>query len=323
MVMLIAVSHYFCYIKKISMSQLNKKMDEIIAAWSSFINNGVFYIPVLGPVYTSGKSIKKLLFDVLKNSETDKFLSYDKNKRWLQKRGEKIILSSIVYNNKEMYLPVKDGFRNILKIFRYSNDSPDNITIATAKKICRKLKTTQEINGARFYFFKEPKINMDFVCHNIYFKKISSNDNFLELPKEINNYNRLSNKIRLTFSRLEKEPGLESFSFLWKEFLNKNKVVNPIFCAVSKNKIIGAIGPIDVLKDVRGKLFLLPPYFGVIKKMRERGIGEKLWKTAMKSACKIGAQYVLVQNIPDSSADWFYKKQGLSVAGKIYSCSLI
>ena len=115
---------------------------------------------------------------------------------------------------------------------------------------------------------------------------------------------------------------MKNFGFLWENFIAKNKNLNPIICAVLKNKIVGAIGPLDLSEDVWSTPFLFPPHFGVAEKMRKTGLGEKLWKAAMSFAYQKGAQYTLVQNTPSSPAARFYEKQGLSKASKIYHCQL-
>lgn len=305
------------------MNQLNQgNIEKIISVWGDFLNKKTFYIPTLGPVYVSGNSVKIILHDVLENSQTNKFLSFDKNKRWFQKKMEKIILSAIIINDKEIYIPVKDNFKNILKIFYYSNNFPDDKILLEAKKIYAKMKTSNEINSLYFYCFKKPKTEIKFSCHNIYLKNITSKDSFVKFPEGIGFYNKLPVETQLTFSDLGKERLLENFSFLWKEFMIKNKKLNSIICAMEKNRIVGAIGPLDIAIDARSELFLFPPHFGVIKKMRRAGIGEKLWKSAMSFAYKKGAKYTLVQNALNSPASLFYEKQKLSNANRIYSCLL-
>ncbi|MDO8436040.1 MAG: GNAT family N-acetyltransferase [bacterium] len=300
-----------------------KSIDKIVAVWTSFFNDEVFYVPALGFVYPSDNSVKKFLIDVLKNSETNRFLPYDGNKRWFQKKTEKIILSAIVANDKEIYIPVKDSFKNVLKIFYYSKKSLNNTTLTKVKKIYIKIKNAQRVDNLRLQCFKKPKIKTEFICHNIYLKNITPSDNLVKSSKEIHYYNELSSKTQSTFSNLGKGSELEGFDFLWKEFIIKNKKLNPIICATSKKRIVGAIGPLDILNDAWGVPFLLPPYFGVADKMRRMGIGKKLWKAAMNFAYQKGVKYTLVQNISNSPAARFYKKQGLSNMGKIYSRLLI
>ena len=302
------------------MNQLNqeKNINKIITAWSNFLNEEALYLPVLGPVYISGNPIQKFLFDILNNSQFGNFLPYDKNKRWHRNKTERVLLEEIIYNDKELYIPVKDTLKNTLKVFYYSNSSPDNVTITKTKKFYTKIKNIQTLKNLYFYCFKEPRVETKFICQNIYLKNITPKDSINKFFKGINYYDNLGDEVQFTFSNLATEPGLKHFGFLWKNFIVKDKNLNPIICAVFKNKIVGAIGPLDLSKDVYGIPFLFPSYFGVADRMRKTGFGKKLWKSAMSFAYQKGAQYTLVQNAPDSPAAYFYEKQGLLKANKIY-----
>jgi len=302
------------------MNQL--KQSKIISTWSNFLNEEALYLPILGPVHISGNLVQKLLSDVLNNSQTNNFLPYDKNKRWHKNRTERILLEDVICNDKELYIPVEDTSKNALKLFYYSSSSPDNIAITKARKFYAKIKNIYKLDKLFFYCFEEPKIKTEFICQNIYLKNITAKDNHFKFSEEIDYYNNLRNEIQLTFSDLKKEPELENFGFLWENFIAKNKNLNPIICTVLKNKIVGAIGPLDLSEDVWNIPFLFPPHFGVAEKMRKTGLGEKLWKAAMSFAYQKGAQYTLVQNTPNSPAAHFYEKQGLSKASKIYYCRL-
>ncbi|MCD4705627.1 GNAT family N-acetyltransferase [bacterium] len=296
----------------------NKNTDKIIAIWNNFLNKKVFYIPILGPVYISNNFVQKLLSDILNNSHTNDFLPYDKNKRWYKNKTETILLEEIICNDKELYIPVKDTFKNVLKVFCYSNNFFDDVAISKIKKIYTKTKIVHKIDNLFCYCFKKPKTKIKFICQNIYLKNIVKKDNFAKFSNGVNYYNDLSNEVQLTFNDFRKGSELEGFGFLWEKFITKNKKLSPIICSVLKNKITGVIGPLDISKDVWNTPFLFPPYFGVAEKMRKTGIGEKLWKSAMSFAYQNGAQYTLVQNTPNSPAAQFYEKQGLSNEGKIY-----
>jgi len=118
-----------------------KKIDEIVNIWATLLKGQVFYIPTLGPVFTSGGSIKELLRDILNNSQTDGFLPYDKNKRWYKNKKEKILLSSIVIDDNGLCIPVESSFKDrILKIFYYTTDKLNSPAINKIKKIVRELK---------------------------------------------------------------------------------------------------------------------------------------------------------------------------------------
>jgi len=300
------------------MSLINQKINKIADIWTGLIKNDVFYLPILGPVYFFEGSIKRVLQDVLNNSQEADFLSYDKNKRWYKHKTEKILLESIVFNNKELFIPVKNNLKNdMLKIFYYTEGIIDDSRINKIRKMATGIKDDQ-INTPSLCCFKKPYTNIKFTCHNIYLKTIDNKDNLDQLPSGLEYYKNLSLKTQKTFNSFSKNPNLNGFNFLWESFLNQGKPFFPIVCAVEKGKIIGAIGPLDISKDAWNNLWLLPPYFGVKQKSRRKGYGKKLWQAAMNFSYQRGAKYTLVQNRPYSPAARFYEKQELIKVAKTY-----
>ncbi len=300
----------------------NLNFNKIISIWKNFLGKDIFYVPVLGPVNVPSNCAEKLLLAVLENSKTDKFLPYDKNRRWFQKKMEKIILPEIFASEEEIFIPAKNNLWNYIKVYYYSNKFPDNAVIEKARKLYTKTKLSRKANQLYFYSFKRPKINTKFNCLNIYLKRITKKDNLNKLPEGINYYDDLPKEVQQTFGDFTKEPELGGLDFLWKKFITKNKKLSPIICATKKNKIVGSAGSTDIAADICGAPFLFPPCLGVAKKMRRSSIGEKLWKSAMSYATQKGAKYTLVQNMPDSPASRFYEKQGLINIGRVYSCVL-
>ena len=115
---------------------------------------------------------------------------------------------------------------------------------------------------------------------------------------------------------------MNEFYVLYNEFILKNKIKKPIFCAIKNNKIIGAIGPLNIFKDKYGINFFSISYFGVKKEFRKHGIGNKLWKRAMDYFYLNNFKYILVQNTPESPAIKFYKKQGLNKNNTVYKINI-
>jgi len=297
-------------------------IKSIASIWETFLNQDVIYLPVLGPVYISKNTAKTLLCDILSNSMTDEFLMYDKNKRWFNKKMDKIFISDIICRNTDIFIPLADKLRNVLKIFYYSSKTAKQTNIDEAKIFFTKIMIRNELKGLSFYCFNKPDAKNKFICNNIYLKIINAKDNLIAFPENICHYNQLSLNIQSTLGELGKEKDFNNFSFLMKNIINENINPDSIICAVDNDKIIGAIGPLDIEKDAFGVHQLFPPNFGITKKMRRLGIGEALWKSAMSFASKKGAIYSLVQNVSDSSASRFYEKQGLTNLGKIYYCHI-
>ena len=58
--------------------------------------------------------------------------------------------------------------------------------------------------------------------------------------------------------------------------------VGPVFVAVDEDRIVGAVGPMEIMGDSNGSARLLPQYFGVLPGRRGLGYGRALWRTAMQ-----------------------------------------
>ena len=88
-------------------------INKIVDIWSTFLKGSTFYLPIARSVYIGDNDIKELLFDILNNANTDKFLEYDIYKQWFDKKQDIIDIENILINNKEVMIPVIDNFRKI------------------------------------------------------------------------------------------------------------------------------------------------------------------------------------------------------------------
>lgn len=73
----------------------------------------------------------------------------------------------------------------------------------------------------------------------------------------------------------------------------------PVLAAVAENRIVGAIGPIEVHPDAIGSPQLLPQYFAVLPEARGKGLGRVLWRAAMHWGQSHSAAYQLLQTEVD------------------------
>jgi len=301
------------------MKKINDQLKNlIINKWEDYLDGKVAYLPVVGPVYSSNKAFKKALLDLFDFSKFKKMVPYDKDRRWTVRKREWIIISEIVINDN-LFVPVisfkKHG--NSLKIFYYSQKKFNSHTFKKIKKFYKKIITKYHIKRLSIYCFKKPLIKKDLIKQVIFLKLITKKDDLNRTSKEVYNFYKLPLKTRKTFINFKKDNSLEGFDFLYKKIINKN-LSAPTICITQDNKIIGAIGPLDIKKDAYGRKWLLPPYFGVTKEKRGLGYGQKLWTKAMFFAYNKGARYTLVQNKTNSKAMFFYKKMGLDIGAEYY-----
>jgi GNAT superfamily N-acetyltransferase len=279
-------------------------------------------LPVLGPVYSTGKPIKKILFDVLNNAETDTFLDYDKNKRWHKAPQEQIITNEIKYNADWLCIPTLSATTRHLKLYFYSKKRLDEQILTQITAAYTNYQQTNQIKHCSLLFFIAPTLQNISARYNIYLKTISEKDRLNRLPDEIYFYNQLPEGSKSTFELLGKEPDMDGFAFLSEQIRANNALTQKIICLVRDSGVIGAIGPLDIIKDSWNTKWLLPSYFGVKEKFRGKDCGARLWQAAISYAFAAGARYTLVQNAPDSAAAQFYEGQGLTNAGQIYVINL-
>jgi GNAT superfamily N-acetyltransferase len=206
---------------------------------------------------------------------------------------------------------------NRLKIFYYSQKKFNQNDLQNTKQNYKKIITKYYIKKLSIYCFKKPVIKKNIIKQIIFSKLITKKDSLNKISRDVGYFNKFSLKTKRTFINLKKDNSLEGFDFLYKEIINR-KLSSSIICAAQDNKIIGAIGPLDIKNDAFRCRWLLPPYFGVVKEKRNLGYGQKLWRAAMSFAFHKGARYTLVQNEADSEAMFFYKKMGLDMGAEYY-----
>ena len=300
----------------------NINFQQTVHNWSGSISGKVCYLPVLGPVYFNGQSVDKILYDILNNAVSENFLAFDKNKRWYNSKQEKIIVSEITYGDDWLCVPTLNSTGNQLRIYYFSNKALDVAMLSKIADSYEKYKQKKWMNHCSVLSFIRPSVKTDIKHHNIYLKIINEKDQLSAEPKEIFYYNELDEKTKATFVLLGKEPDMDGFSFLNEQLAKNGGFQSSVVCLVCDNVIIGAIGPLDVLKDGFDTPWLLPPYFGVKEKFRGKDCGERLWDKAMNYAFVQGAKYTLVQNSPNSLAAQFYENQGLEKAGEVFIVNL-
>lgn len=276
-------------------------------------------MPVLGPVY-SEKNIKPLLKALLVNSLDVNFLPYDKNIRWFKNKEEHILVDSICHTREAIEVVSKDSAGSRLDIYYYSTKAlgqPGFDDLKNKYAICK--DNRQDVF---LHCFKRPDTAEEFAQHNIFFKKISKKDRLENRSEDIVDYFCLPQALKKTFSNVSQEEEHSGLKYFEDYFLKKGRISDPVLCALENSTIVGVIGPLSLSTDIFGNKFLQPPFFGVKKQSQNKGIGKKLWVSAISYALGENALYTLVQNKPGTSAANFYLEQGLKAPASKYTIKL-
>ncbi|MDH6133528.1 GNAT superfamily N-acetyltransferase [Kitasatospora sp. MAA4] len=108
----------------------------------------------------------------------------------------------------------------------------------------------------------------------------------------------------------------DGFAFLWERF-EAEALDGPILAVVNGGRVVGAIGPMEIMKDPTGAARLLPQYFGVLPEQRGLGLGRRLWRGAMHWGQATGAAYQLLQTELDGASDRLCRSEGLIGLGYV------
>ncbi|MGH3927969.1 MAG: GNAT family N-acetyltransferase, partial [Pseudonocardiaceae bacterium] len=93
----------------------------------------------------------------------------------------------------------------------------------------------------------------------------------------------------------------------------------PILVTVDDRQVVGAIGPVAVLRDATGTRTQSPHYFAVHPDYRHRGHGRALWRAAMAWGAENGAEYKVLQAASGSAAERLYMSEAMSTLGFVCS----
>lgn len=276
-------------------------------------------MPSFGPIYSQNNDTKQLIDDVLGYWNDQTFLEYDRGKRWFSKKEEYILVPYIDIYKNDLYVPVINTRGNgMLSIFVYPNNIFSQKNIDFSKKLAKKILLSFKFSKQRIITFGNNEFHNRRVV--IYLKNIQPCH--LNTNLEVFPFNQLEPKIQKTFSTLAMNDDLPGSRMLWEKYLSLGKEISDIYVAVSNNKILGMIGPLDTLLDPWRIKQLIPPYFEVSQSARKMGIGTKLWNAAMNWGYENGAKYLLIQAEEGAASDFFYKKNSLIDCGVLQNIDI-
>ncbi len=119
-----------------------------------------------------------------------------------------------------------------------------------------------------------------------------------------------------TFPAFAQTGGQEGFAFLHQR-MKAGRDDGPILVTVEDDQIVGALGPLAVLRDRNGARYQAPQYFSVIPARRGRGHGHSLWNASISWGQANGAAYKILQAPTGSPAEQLYLSEGLQTLGFI------
>ncbi len=270
------------------------------------------FVPTIGPVHPS--VLTECLFtDVLSVATTGCFLPYDKDIRWHAAKDEAVLAGDVVHRPDVTLIPTlsRRGSRRIT--VHVYDGRPD--TFPVAAELAGRLRTRNCATEARVLRFAGPGApNGQGV--RIHLKDFMTTD----CPRPdgpVRCLRRATPSDEHSFATFADGMDAGGFAFLHERM--QCGVVGEILIAVVDDRVVGAIGPMEIRPDAAGGAQLMPQYFGVLADHRGKGLGRLLWRAAMHWGQSHGAAYQLLQTPVGTASDQICRTEGMTSLGFVHS----
>lgn len=270
----------------------------------------ISYVPTLGPVQP--RALSAQLFNAIVDiADTGRFLSYDKDRRWSDKKDERVIVDGIVHEPGLTMIPTFTRGRGLVKIHHYGDSPPQ-------------LSELAQWTSTRWVTFSLA------ACRVIWFHSAPEGARTRLLLKTFGDQDKCDHSeimqltdcaVADTFPAFAEELGADGFAFLYQR-IKAGLPDGPILVRVEDRRIVGAVGPLGTLLDSTGTRMQPPQYFAVHPHYRRRGHGRALWRAAMAWGADNGAKYKVLQAAAGSASELLYLSEGLSTLGFVCSRDL-
>ncbi|MFD8781287.1 GNAT family N-acetyltransferase [Kitasatospora sp. NPDC059599] len=259
------------------------------------------YLPTLGPLHPDALS-GDLLDAIAQVAATGGFLSHDKDRRWSDRKDERLLVGDVHQDARRTLIPTLTG-RGVLRVHLYGAPEHRPEAMETAAK----LAAVHDAASARVISFQAAP---DPVAASTRVQLRTFDQPALPVGG-IEHLDTLPEPVRATFGAFAEKLAGEGFAFLHSRIDS----VGPVLTAIREDRVVGAIGPMETMPDPIGRARLLPQYFGVLPEYRGLGLGRRLWRAAMHWGHANGADYQLLQTTAGGASDRLCQAEGLTDLG--------
>ncbi|ASY33536.1 MULTISPECIES: GNAT family N-acetyltransferase [unclassified Streptomyces] len=265
-------------------------------------------VPTLGPVHPHALSVDLFEATLLVASDR-RFLPYDKDRRWGGEKQEVVLADDLVHHPDYTLIPtLLTRGRGAVKVFAYGHrsDVPDQ-----AAELAAKLAAVHEAAAARIVRPLAPDTSHPRGVR-IQFQDFTAR----HCPPSAGPVRRLEDwpaPVRSSFTTFAQTMAADGFAFLDRQL--KSKECGPVLVAVLEDRVVGALGPMEIGSDPTGMAQLMPQYFAVHPDARGRGLGRHLWRAAMHWGQTRGAAYQILQTEVGGASEHLCRTEGLATLG--------
>lgn len=275
------------------------------------------YVPALGPVHP-GAITPGLFTDVIEIAGTGRFLPHDKDRRWADRKDERVLAEAITQEPGLVLVPTLNIRTRCVKVHFYSQ-CPRGAR-SRAAELGKRLCDGYGVGGARLVWFLPPGSapDPDAACTRIQMQTFGP-AHYVRTrepqPASIVPLNEMTGPVRATFSVFSEKLAADGFAFLDARI--REGGTGPVLVCQRDGMIVGAIGPMETMPDSRGIARLLPQYFGILPEYRGLGLGRALWRAAMQWGHQHRAAYQLLQTEVGGASDRLCQSEGLTDLGLV------
>ncbi|MFJ3612296.1 GNAT family N-acetyltransferase [Streptomyces hydrogenans] len=271
-------------------------------------------VPTLGPVHPDALNVG-IFEDTLRAAVTGDFLPYDKDRRWGGEKDEKVLREGVVHQPEHTLVPTltRRG-RGIVKVFAYG---PRDSIVEEAAELAAKLASVHDVAGARVIRPLDPD-----TAHprgtRIQLKDFTTGH--CPAPDgPVRPVTAWPTAVQETFAPFAETTAADGLAFLHTQMQAGR--CGPVLTAAVEDRIVGAIGPMEIQPDAIGRPQLMPQYFAVLPEARGQGLGRVLWRAAMHWGQSHDAAYQLLQTEIGGPSDRLCQAEGLTSLGFTYAMS--